>query len=119
MCQPHRGFHSCRNEIASKGREGGSVRDDSPAGITELTYYGGVGGCLASMCRVAWSRDSWENCALCQPGGRQRVPHQAVACLHSSDYNKLSQHLALHSRHVPVPVWLGQLSPGSINTVRK
>lgn len=65
---PHRSFHSHRNEMASKGREGGSIRDDSPLFVTQLTHYSSVGGCHASGGDVAWSRDSWDNCAQCQPG---------------------------------------------------
>lgn len=49
MCHPHRSFHSGRNEMASKGKEGGgSLWDDSPVCITQLTHCSGVGGRLAS-----------------------------------------------------------------------
>lgn len=113
MHHPHRSFHSCRNEMASKGREGGSIRDASPVCITQLTHHSGVGACLAAECKAAWSRHSWDHRAQRQPGHRQHVQHQPLASSHSSDYNKLSQLSPLHSRHVPVPVWLGQVSPNS------
>lgn len=51
-----------------KGRWGSEdyVRDDNPECITELTHYGGIGGCFSSAYNVAWCNDSWDNCAQWQ-----------------------------------------------------
>lgn len=125
LCTTHTGVFTVAEMVwlQNRGKERGSVRDDvrdeSPVCITQLTLCSTVEGCPASECNAAWSRDSWDHCAQCQPGGRQHMPHEAVACLHVSDYHKLSQHLPLPSRPVPVPMWLGQASPSSVNIVRK
>lgn len=101
---PAQEFSQHRNEMTSKGKEGGgSLWDDSPVCITQLTHCSGVGGHLASESNAAWSRHP----ALAVLSASQvtdNTSHLRQWLVCTALTNKLSQHLALHSRHVPVPV---------------